>query len=539
MWYGNLMEKLRKIAQETPITLESWLLSFVGIVLIRTFFEQFSNLGHTGNSLFDLPSLVHSATFYMAAVLIIMSILTFFGGRNIRESSVLGIFGLCIILLPPVIDLIVGGLGGHRMSYLFISGRELMLRFFTFFGGHISDGVTLGIQIEIVIIIVFIFLFIRYISKNNFKAFFSSLIVYCVLFALLTIPSLIPLVSNSTVTPQESFLQSVSDSHIIPNNIYQQYTENSQNLSSIELGFNKTMSSILVLITIVFGFIFFSIGSKEKLVSVLKNSRPERIVHYALLITFGYVLSGEKFVTWIDGMGFILTIISFISAWIFSVCENDIQDEKIDSISNKNRPLISKKLSRDDLFFTAKIFLIISLLSAYATSRYTLFFVVLYILIYHIYSTPPLHLKRFVFVNSFLISLASLSAVCSGFFLATPQKNITSFPLPILLGIIIILTLTSNIKDLKDITGDSADGIKTLPVLLGKKKSQIVLASMVSAFFLSIPYFLWLPSMLIPAIIASIFSWKFINQKEYIEWKFFTVYLLYFVLFICMYAYYH
>jgi 4-hydroxybenzoate polyprenyltransferase len=226
-------------------------------------------------------------------------------------------------------------------------------------------------------------------------------------------------------------------------------------------------------------------------------------------------------------------ILSFASAWLFSVFQNDIYDEAIDSISNKNRPLIAKTLSQQDMVLTSKIFLIISLLLAYAVGHYTLFFVGLFIFLSHIYSSPPLRLRRFFPINSFIVALACLSAILSGFFLMSPDESIIAFPTTLTLGILVFFTLgLVNFKDIKDIAGDKAAGIQTLPVLLGEKKSKQIIAGILCLFFLAIPFYFRISVLLIPSIITSILTWRFITAKIYEEWKFFLVYNMYLLLII-------
>ena len=86
------MEKLRLYARSVPITFESWIISYIGIVLVRTFFEHFPSFQPGHFVLIDLPTIVHYAASYLAITVTLMVILLFFGKTDIQEVSVIAIF---------------------------------------------------------------------------------------------------------------------------------------------------------------------------------------------------------------------------------------------------------------------------------------------------------------------------------------------------------------------------------------------------------------------------------------------------------------
>ena len=529
------METLRTWAQNTPITLESWLLSFIGIVLIRTFFEQFSNADHMRYVLIDLPTLVHYGVFYLAVALAFMTVFLFFARISFKEASVLCLFGMSIIWLPPIIDLIAAGPGGHVMTYLFVPANQLILRFFTFFGGHISQGITLGIQIEIIVGLIFTFLYIKTVTKNVTHAVSAAITLYVIIFILLSIPSVISLFLSRDLSTTQTFFTSIVSSKIISANIHPAFYATDTGL--LDIAFNKTMTGVFTLCTLIFGSLAFFLGLKDKLLAVLKNSRLDRIVHFMLLILLGvgfaHIFSpAPYFNNWINIQMFLLTCIAFVCAWVFSVLQNDLEDIEIDKISNTNRPLVVNTLSHHDIQVASKIFLLLAFLAAYAASHYTLFFVTFFIFIYYIYSMPPLRLKRFVGLNSFLVSLACLSTILAGFFLVSANKSLLAIPFGLILGIVIFFTAVTNIKDIKDTEGDRQAGIVTVPTLLGKRKAQYVIGTVISLFFLIIPWYFSIPVLLVPSIIAAGLSWYVITKKNYKELQGFAVYMLYLIVII-------
>jgi len=516
-------------ANSVPITFNSWIASFVGIVLIRTFLEQFSSFKPGEFVLINMSSVVHSGIFFLASILGLMVILMFFAKISLKEVSVICIFGFLIILVPPIIDLIFGGVGGHGMGYLFMTGKELLLQFGTyFFGGHTSSGMTLGMKIEGVLGIIFIYAYVHAVTKNIIRSIGSAILFYSFVFFIGSAPSLIALFLPSENGSVISIIQSIVSSHIIQNNLDPNFTATNQGL--IELAFNKIMIGINTIVAILATLSLFFLAARKKLMAVIKNSRPERIFYFFLFFTLGIVLTREPwFSSWVDIQNYLLAIIAFVCAAMFSICQNDIQDEAIDAISNKNRPLITKELSKNDLEIASKIFLTFALLSAYASSLYILFFACLVLFIYFIYSNPPLRLKRFVLLNSSLVSLVCVSVILGGFFLISPNKAITAFPFGLIVTIFIFHAIVSNFKDIKDFEGDRAAQIKTIPTLLGLKKSKKLIAGVICFFLLLIPWYLNFPSLVVFSVVASFLSWYFINEENYKEWKAFLVYLIYFI----------
>src|ERR1035437_3612196 len=155
------MEKFRVYAESLPITFESWIATFLGVVIIRTFFEQYPDFSPGRFVLIDLPTIVHYGISYLAITVALMCILMFFGKIKMQEALTIGILGSSIIIVAPIIDIIAGGIGGYQISYFLVPLKELLFRFATFFGGHITSGITLGIQIETVLGIIFCYIYVR------------------------------------------------------------------------------------------------------------------------------------------------------------------------------------------------------------------------------------------------------------------------------------------------------------------------------------------------------------------------------------------
>jgi len=147
-----------------------------------------------------------------------------------------------------------------------------------------------------------------------------------------------------------------------------------------------------------------------------------------------------------------------------------------------------------------------------------------------LYSCPPLRLKRIIFLSNLCIGLASGFVFLQGIFLVTGNIPLSGMQSQLFLMIIFIFFLGSNLKDIKDYSGDKKGKILTLPTLLGEKKSKLIISVMLSfAFFLSV-IILNLINLIPIAIICSIAVFYFINKKRYRETPVFVVYFIFFII---------
>ncbi len=221
---------------------------------------------------------------------------------------------------------------------------------------------------------------------------------------------------------------------------------------------------------------------------------------------------------------------------MYAMGVNDIADIDIDKISNSGRPLVRGELSVDDVKNANLIFLIWALVGGFLAGYYAMFMVVVALALSHIYSAPPLRIRRFPLLSTFLMSLAFLAVVLAGFYTLSGDKSIGAFPVRYLILIVVGTTLGNNVKDMKDIEGDRAAGIKTIPVLFGEKNGKRVIGTLLALAFLLVPLILGLSGLVVPSFIAALLAYCFVNRKNYREWPVFVLYFLYIavvILFVC------
>jgi 4-hydroxybenzoate polyprenyltransferase len=224
--------------------------------------------------------------------------------------------------------------------------------------------------------------------------------------------------------------------------------------------------------------------------------------------------------------------VSVVFSCFFLIWENDENDETIDKVSNASRPLAAGHFTQREWGEIKWTFLAIALVSALLAGWYTFIFILFFILLYHAYSCPPLRLKRVPGLSTALIAGNAVVTVMTGFYLGARTEDLSAFPLEVGIGIFIVFLLAENIKNLKDIKGDKAGGIITLPVLLGGRRAPQVVATLAALATLMVPllFGVSLYSLLLAAAFIPPNSY-FLLRKPYSELPVFALYLAYFVAF--------
>src|SRR3989344_1850642 len=139
--------------ENQPMTISQWMLGFVGILFVRFLFESLSSPTSNGIIPSDPYTLMHYGLFFLCIVLGTACIVGFIT-KNYKISIKVILFGLPVIWIAPIIDIILSGGAGYKMAYIFDSGNKLLFDFLTFFGPTLTAGATYGIRIEIALILV-------------------------------------------------------------------------------------------------------------------------------------------------------------------------------------------------------------------------------------------------------------------------------------------------------------------------------------------------------------------------------------------------
>ncbi len=519
-----MIERVLNRIESQRISPPQWISGFVGILFIRFLFESLASPTRAGLLTSNSITLVHYGLFWTTLILGLILIIGFFS-KNYLSTSKIALFGLPIIWVAPIVDIIISRGSGYTQSYILDTGQRLVIDFFTFFGPTLTWGATYGIRLEILIVLLGTGWYLRRMGKNVLQILVGLISVYLLGFILASWPAILYTLSHihnqASTLPDiyNYFGKIIFKSTISHNTIY----EGSASLSLsrfFELTFDKFAAQVLFIVSFFLcGFLFWKID-KKKFLSITQNIRLERIGSYLALLVcgmgFAYINKLGNQIAWIDLVGIVCLIISWIGLWMYAVHNNDIADIKIDEISNTERPLIKKEVSEKEMKETAYLWLSAALLGSWCAGFYPFFMSLIYISASHLYSSPPLRLRQFPIISSFLIAVASLATVFAGFFFISIDKHVQAFPMLLAFGIVIMVTLAINVKDMKDIEGDKTNGVMTLPILFGENGPKIVGICFALSFLL-VPIFLSFYYLYILAIPASIVGYRLVTKKPYKE----------------------
>lgn len=206
---------------------------------------------------------------------------------------------------------------------------------------------------------------------------------------------------------------------------------------------------------------------RDKLIAYVKLVKPlnssKSTIYYGFCSFVGSLLAAS----WKIPLSAALSVATAVTLSAFAIyAVNDIYDVKIDAINASERPIPSGKISLNEAKTIAVVLFIISFLVAMSVSSTALLCVAVFSGLGVGYSVPPFRFKDGYFANVcwglgiavVIIGGASVSSI-------NADSIVAAFALAFLTG---GCGLT---KDLKDIEGDKALGIRTIPLLLGEKRA--------------------------------------------------------------------
>jgi len=371
--------------------------------------------------------------YYFLIVFLVSAVLV----SKIARISLAGVmnFGVKVypvIILPPLVD---GLLLGRVKGYCYATtsnflGNLLSLSF-------LKGDATLGISIEILIALIVIFIYVYLKTKRIWK----GIAVFLLIDLLLVIIS----------TPDLFFGKGNSNYH-----------------------YDYFLPVYYFLPFLLFLALTLVIYNKGKLTAILKNFRPVR----ALVFCSGVLLGGlMHYVTtgYLYWLNLLLGIFAILLVWKVSVIINDIYDISIDSLTNKTRPLICGVLTVNEYRLTAHILSFLAISCAAVINSKVFLLTVSALVLAFIYSAPPFRLRKNLKGN-FVIGISLAISFLIGIYSASGELIILTHRALFLLAFIIILgTVISLAKDIKDIEGDKKAKIKNLFTLYGKKRGKTIL----------------------------------------------------------------
>lgn len=506
--------------ERLEISFETWVVTFFAIGFTRTFLEVFSTRTETSVVTSDMATIVHYLFFYITIILALILITHLFSKKDIVTVSKVALVAFAIVWFPPLFDLIMsGGEGGTGIAYLFTPLSGFIPNFITFFGAHTMPGVTTGIRIELAVITLLIGIYTYITSQKYIRALLSMGVAYLTFFFLGALPSIIAALHVGEIQPSFYWFRELQTSSLIKHFFHPHSTFDSIT-RTFEMHFNGGMIQILFLITLPLLCVATYRWNAKKASALFRNSRFERMSIYLFMAGFGMFLAMQEgvaapLVSWLDVTTLICLFVAVACIWLHAVCHNDIVDRESDAISNTTRPLVTGLITTSEMAIARNVFLFLAIIGGYAAGHYALFMVLVYAAFAYLYSVPPFKLKRFPLINPFIIGLCMLATMLAGFFTLSTDQEVSVFPSEWAFLIVILYTCIANVKDIKDIEGDRAAAVYTIPVLFGATNGKHIIGVLVFLSLQLIPLISTYTILWYTTIPFGILSYLLIHRTPY------------------------
>ncbi|MDH5580748.1 MAG: UbiA family prenyltransferase [Bdellovibrionales bacterium] len=477
--------------EDSKLSIIYFFISFLFVLFLRNFFEIYSD-----QNCISLRCFAHyNFGFFWLATLLMLVFHLVLKVPMARISRL--IFGLFVIIwVAPLADLIISS-GQEKMSYL-EPGRhkDLWKHFVTFWGvDDYATGATMGIRIEVALVLLGCFYYSKvFLKKSLVRTLFFIFLVYSSIFLYGMFPFL-----------GVGFLESF--------NIYYQ---------GISPDLHSDFYLFLIFFNCCFLFYFFN---KKYFFEIFKDLRFLRLFYYQLIFILGLVFAFDQMqvqqwrlsqTLFFDVFGVAASLFFSI---LFSILVNNFYDLEIDIVSNSQRPSVKGEIPKSTLRALSIFCLIFSIIYSSHVNFESFFYILIFTGIYYLYSAPPLRLKRIPFFSKFLVAINSFVLFALGYFTVSRSVYI---PLDLGLFIIMALSLCLHFIDIKDYEGDLKAGVKTLPTLVGLKKSKIYIGlffvfSYCLAYFPLKKVFNYPKEVIMGLLFLGCLQFYFINRKKYSE----------------------
>lgn len=494
--------------EESRESILTFFFSFCFIVLLRNFMET---LYPNSEKVMTVGLFGHYFYCYLWTATSIILYLFLITKKEILKITKVIFFFFFVIWLAPVLDYLISN-GSFRFTYYEpYFHKEMLKRFFLFWGDYDGKtGASPGIRIEVFIILMGSFYYLyAYQKLKILRSLIGVIGVYAIIFFMGMFPFFINSVLKFTNIEFDFYHAKIGSDFYLPMIFI--------NCALMLFLYNKKY-----FLRIFKDLRFLRIGFFQ-LMFILGRFYPNRFDEFFRLNL------NEKSV-----FESLILMMAIFFACLFSLITNNLADVKIDVIANPNRPTIKEKLPNSYYKNLAVFSFVFALIFSISINFKTFAFILIFIGNYFIYSLPPLRLKRVPLFSKLLISTNAMIIFILGLYTVTNRIFI-----PENLGIFFLIPLTFclNFIDIKDYKGDKENGIQTLPVIFGPKKSKLLIGfffviSYISAYFLiDIRPFdnFWTVYLL---FFISLCQFYFINKKKYDERPIFGLFFLTILLFL-------
>ena len=318
---------------------------------------------------------VDHVTLYFAMFITGVLIITAVSGINGRKIFNMVLLGWWIILLPPIIDFLMGHSGIYAGGYPYQKTPDIYLALRRAF--DISEINKLGwgevIQLWSVILLPGVYVYLK--KKSALRAFFTSFFLFLLIFYVDISMALLIQMNQSG----DEFIIAGFFRFPIWLKYYQGMSIDYAKFLVVQQEFIFT-GLYYVIMFIISSLVFFYIYSKERLIAFLQSIKWIRHIIAVFLVFIGVVVGGVLYPEYILHQTYIgFAIVSVISGAQFIYMKEDL--------------LISEKwrfpYTRKQYLHVAYAFAIMALATAYPLGNGPVLFVVLFLLTGYLYTSRP------------------------------------------------------------------------------------------------------------------------------------------------------
>ncbi len=175
---------------------------------------------------------------------------------------------------------------------------------------------------------------------------------------------------------------------------------------------------------------------------------------------------------------FFLIMLTFVLITSAGYIINDYYDIKIDIINKPQRVVVGNKISKRKSLYLTIVLDITGIIVGLMVSIAVGIFSFLFALVLWLYAS---FLKRLPFVGNFLVALLTAGSI---FVLSLHYRGDMTYLYIFSTFALLICLIRELIKDIEDVQGDRAFNCRTLPIVLGIRKTKRVIYSIVILFFI-------------------------------------------------------
>jgi 4-hydroxybenzoate polyprenyltransferase len=301
---------------------------------------------------------------------------------------------------------------------------------------------------------------------------------------------------------------------------------------------SQKFAAIYMLLFIPILFLYCFLFGKHNFKLAISSTRFYRIVFFGGMGIFGFILGiHQKGIFFRGGvLDFAGILLIFLCpAFGFSAAQvlNDFIDIEGDRITKPRNPLI-RGIERK-YYVVWGVCLTTLCLAISSMINFSAFLIMIaFLMLSVIYSAPPVRLKRIPVISTFMLSVSVILILALGFSVFYGNRALNELPLAIIIPTLVSITLGFSTKDIKDLKGDKADGVLTLPGLLYEDNllGRLPMALIVGSSYLY--YIIFIPTIAFGAVLCScltIIYTIFVQKKKelfyFIMLYAFGLYLLY------------